>query len=732
MGLADRDYMKEGWRDEPVAYKSKAIEFIYISVGNEKIRFDVPIEIYKREVRITTQYGLNYEYVVINDKLKGKDDKPLKGTGTIEKVAREKFCENFINAYISYFDNSSSLTDEEIRVKTYLSTLVYKEMKDQNFDKYLLEEKKEIVIDVTIKICIERNLSPPFINFEGCNYEKGGRLAHYHPEYNMICISKRQLELYNFDVLRDTVAHEVTLVFDNNSEFIIEPIARWKQPPGVIVINGNQPALPQSLFEKMEHKLKKLYPEAKLRAEEDERKKYPLMPVKKINELSDKHILTQEEISTQSRCSEVVNEEKHIVEEASKIGKVCFTDITAQEVTSIRDDSYSEVEPTYGHEVDNGVQEKKVIPPWHYKIKIGYLKIKDKIKEFPKSFSFSKIKKKRSLLKTGKDYNAVGFSSSRFYDPKKKTHSHYKYYNFKRWFFERRHPYSQLRLGDFTFNIGLTIGLILALFIVLSYFENLNNYGFLFTGLGIVLVLALLYFIAKYFYKALINLKYGIRGLTNGAKLILIIFLIIGSLHVYQVHPNINTLESDTNILNFIDIASIENVVSNFTENITEDTLVPLAPSQESFGQCERLIYEKTNAERKAQGLRELTWDSSLAIIAQEHSMDMAQNKFFSHTNLNGEDPTMRAIRHGYNVRKELAGGWYSEGIAENIGEMPTGNVIGIGYVSHDPESIATAQVQSWMGSPGHIANILDPQYDRIGVGVAYDGFYYLSTQDFY
>lgn len=63
---------------------------------------------------------------------------------------------------------------------------------------------------------------------------------------------------------------------------------------------------------------------------------------------------------------------------------------------------------------------------------------------------------------------------------------------------------------------------------------------------------------------------------------------------------------------------------------------------------------------------------------------------------------------------------------------MPTGNIIGIGYVSHDPDSIATAQVQSWMSSPGHRANILNPQYDRIGVGVAYDGFYYLSTQNFY
>jgi hypothetical protein len=66
------------------------------------------------------------------------------------------------------------------------------------------------------------------------------------------------------------------------------------------------------------------------------------------------------------------------------------------------------------------VQEKKVIPYWHYKIRIKYFKIKDKIKDSPKCFSFSKIKKRRSTLKAEKDYKTKGFSSSHFYDPRKK------------------------------------------------------------------------------------------------------------------------------------------------------------------------------------------------------------------------------------------------------------------------------------------------------------------------
>ena len=63
---------------------------------------------------------------------------------------------------------------------------------------------------------------------------------------------------------------------------------------------------------------------------------------------------------------------------------------------------------------------------------------------------------------------------------------------------------------------------------------------------------------------------------------------------------------------------------------------------------------------------------------------------------------------------------------------MPTGNVVGQGYVNNDAQSIAQAMVQSWMNSPGHRENILNAKYARIGVGVAYDGtLYYLGTQDF-
>ena len=149
-------------------------------------------------------------------------------------------------------------------------------------------------------------------------------------------------------------------------------------------------------------------------------------------------------------------------------------------------------------------------------------------------------------------------------------------------------------------------------------------------------------------------------------------------------------------------------------------------------GAIEQAVFSLTNQERQAQGLPALQWDAALASIARAHSQDMAANNYMSHTNLRGQDPTARAVAAGYDVRRSLGGGWTTSGIGENIDMMPTGNVIGHGYVNNDPQSVAQAMVQAWMNSPGHRENILRTQYARIGVGVAYDGtLYYYGTQNF-
>jgi uncharacterized protein YkwD len=92
-----------------------------------------------------------------------------------------------------------------------------------------------------------------------------------------------------------------------------------------------------------------------------------------------------------------------------------------------------------------------------------------------------------------------------------------------------------------------------------------------------------------------------------------------------------------------------------------------------------------------------LTMSRELRCAARNHSADMALNGFFSHTNSAGESFTDRVDKTGY------------EGFAQ-------GENIASGYSSPD-------QVMSgWMDSPGHCANIMNPNHTEIGIGLWAEG----------
>jgi uncharacterized protein YkwD len=188
---------------------------------------------------------------------------------------------------------------------------------------------------------------------------------------------------------------------------------------------------------------------------------------------------------------------------------------------------------------------------------------------------------------------------------------------------------------------------------------------------------------------------------------------------------------SETNKIN-----SPKNDFTNFITNLEKEIVgwwdenKPKAEFNSATYDIENIVFNKVNEERKKRGLQALIWDSKIAEVARLHSLDMANRSYFSHENPEGEDPTMRAKRQG--IATEIQkGSVIMVGIAENIGMMPTGNVEGYGYVSSSND-VADAMMQSWMNSPGHRANILNADYNFIGVGVAYNGYgtYYL-TQDF-
>ena len=114
--------------------------------------------------------------------------------------------------------------------------------------------------------------------------------------------------------------------------------------------------------------------------------------------------------------------------------------------------------------------------------------------------------------------------------------------------------------------------------------------------------------------------------------------------------------------------------------------------AQQAVNSAERLLFDAANRERIAQGLQPLRWDAALANAAREHAMRMAQRNELSHQ-FAGEMPLQDRAR--------LAGAHYTV-IAENVAEGPSAETI------HS----------SWMHSPHHRANLLDPELTAIGISV--------------
>lgn len=120
----------------------------------------------------------------------------------------------------------------------------------------------------------------------------------------------------------------------------------------------------------------------------------------------------------------------------------------------------------------------------------------------------------------------------------------------------------------------------------------------------------------------------------------------------------------------------------------------------------EARMLEMVNAERAEFKLKPLQPDPELAEVARAHSRDMFAQGYFSHVSPDQRSPfdRMRAAR----VRFLVAG--------ENLALAPT---------------LPKAH-QGLMNSPGHRANILRPQFGRLGIGVLDGGRHGLMvTQEF-
>lgn len=114
------------------------------------------------------------------------------------------------------------------------------------------------------------------------------------------------------------------------------------------------------------------------------------------------------------------------------------------------------------------------------------------------------------------------------------------------------------------------------------------------------------------------------------------------------------------------------------------------------------------NDYRKANGVGPLVLSSPLSTAAKAHSQDMATKNYFSHDGLDGSGPQQRMKAAGY-----------------------TGNLWGENIVAGHED--AAGAIAWWKGSPGHNANMLNPNWKAIGIGRAFDansqfGWYWTTT----
>ncbi len=122
--------------------------------------------------------------------------------------------------------------------------------------------------------------------------------------------------------------------------------------------------------------------------------------------------------------------------------------------------------------------------------------------------------------------------------------------------------------------------------------------------------------------------------------------------------------------------------------------------------QAEERLLELLNEARRSAGLGVLVRDSIIDEVARQHSEDMLKRGYFAHETLEGVSPFDRMLQGGVRFRTA----------AENLAMAPNAEI------AH----------QGLMDSPGHRANILNPEFTRVGIGaVKVAGLGRIFTQNF-
>lgn len=151
----------------------------------------------------------------------------------------------------------------------------------------------------------------------------------------------------------------------------------------------------------------------------------------------------------------------------------------------------------------------------------------------------------------------------------------------------------------------------------------------------------------------------------------------------------------------------------------------PTAPAQQASGQqgidatdaklltpAVRSVMELTNQVRIKNGLQPLAFDPHCTRAARDHAIDTGKNRLRGHVGSDGSQLVDRYKRYSSDFSM-LSENWALLG--DETGTTLT------------PRKL----VESWLGSPSHKANILDPTAKKIGVGLYRIGIELIGVQCF-
>jgi len=372
------------------------------------------------------------------------------------------------------------------------------------------ESKFEEFVELASKT-YDLNYKPKVVFLDGYIPENPSWLACIDIASWTIYVSRKHLKEMPDEQIKETAFHEVTHLFNASHDMDFRnklddvTTGTWKPPPGVIAIDGNiRRDEPRDTKKKTKQKPDKIH--CNLCGTKSELKKCPYcsryfceehfaplppsMPnfdyPSKFNEWKNRgenhhpcpnyyDFLVEEEKERRRKYRKALD---------SMSGKRRFK---YREIPKIPIEESNGDKDGLSDEGDIIIQTKEPKPP-KFKRKPKTERTKDRK---PESI---KTKYKRPLYK----------------HPNK----------FIRWFFDKKHPYSKLRVNEFCIQLGLLLGFIVLFWLTFENNEMLNNIGLWIFQLGGIIQIILFILILRSLYKLLVNLRYGIRGLGNGYKIV--------------------------------------------------------------------------------------------------------------------------------------------------------------------------------------------------------------------